>query len=118
MKIAFHKACETTFLCRKWQICLMKHLEIMPILEASEMISVKFSHEDKDLSILPIFNTLSRIIHPHPDRYIFSNGHTVLLSRFKGKDDISLDIHIVMLLKSLLISQLSYMVIQNLKLLN
>ena len=33
----------------------MKHLEIMPILEASEMISVKFSHEDKDLSILPIF---------------------------------------------------------------
>lgn len=58
MKIAFHKACETTFLCRKWQICLMKHLEIMPILEASEMISVKFSHEDKDLSILPILRKL------------------------------------------------------------
>lgn len=59
MKIAFHKACETTFLCRKWQICLMKHLEIMPILEASEMISVKFSHEDKDLSILPIFKRVA-----------------------------------------------------------
>ena len=37
----------------------MKHLEIMPILEASEMISVKFSHEDKDLSILPIFGAVS-----------------------------------------------------------
>ena len=59
MKIAFHKACETTFLCRKWQISLMKHLEIMPILEASEMISVKFSHEDKDLSILPIFKRVA-----------------------------------------------------------
>ena len=37
----------------------MKHLEIMPILEASEMISVKFSHEDKDLSILPIFKRVA-----------------------------------------------------------
>ena len=36
----------------------MKHLEIMPILEASEMISVKFSHEDKDLSILPFLREL------------------------------------------------------------
>ena len=38
----------------------MKHLEIMPILEASEMISVKFSHEDKDLSILSIFKRVAK----------------------------------------------------------
>ena len=43
----------------------MKHLEIMPILEASEMISVKFSHEDKDLSILPIFEDVPILTHPH-----------------------------------------------------
>ena len=72
MKIAFHKACETTFLCRKWQICLMKHLEIMPILEASEMISVKFSHEDKDLSILPIFKRVARQLFLF---YVLGNEH-------------------------------------------
>ena len=63
-------------------------------------------------------NTMSRIIHPHANKYILCNGHTVFLSRFKGKNDISLDIHIVMLLKSLFVSQLSNMVIQNPELLN